>query len=72
MTLEQRSVTEGLYWAICSMVLKIVDELEYVPDELKNLESLISDTYFCNYSIFSPCRTAGQFANSFQLFPFTV
>ncbi|MFN8007857.1 MAG: biosynthetic arginine decarboxylase [Terriglobia bacterium] len=69
MTLAQRSVTEGLYWTICSKVLKIVDELDYVPDELKNLESLISDTYFCNYSIFQSMPDSWAIRQLFPVVP---
>ncbi len=69
MTLAQRSVTEGLYWTICSKILKIVDELDYVPDELKNLESLISDTYFCNFSIFQSMPDSWAIRQLFPVVP---
>ncbi len=69
MTLTQRSVTEGLYWTICSKILKIVDELEHVPDELKNLESLISDTYFCNFSIFQSMPDSWAIRQLFPVVP---
>jgi arginine decarboxylase len=68
LSLEQRSVTESLYWSVCSKVLKIVHELDYVPDELDNLESLLSDTYFCNYSIFQSMPDSWAVR---QLFPIT-
>ena len=69
LTLEQRSVTESLYWTICSRVLKMVDELDYVPDELKSLESLISDTYFCNYSIFQSMPDSWAIRQLFPILP---
>jgi arginine decarboxylase len=68
MSLEQRSVTESLYWSICSKILRLVHELDYVPDELNNLESLLSDTYFCNYSIFQSMPDSWAIR---QLFPVT-
>jgi arginine decarboxylase len=68
LSLEQRSVTESLYWSVCSKVLKIVHELDYIPDELDNLESLLSDTYFCNYSIFQSMPDSWAVR---QLFPIT-
>jgi arginine decarboxylase len=68
MTLEQRSDTESLYWSICSKVLRLVHELDYIPDELGNLESLLSDTYFCNYSIFQSMPDSWAIR---QLFPIT-
>jgi arginine decarboxylase len=69
LTLEQRSVTESLYWTICSRVLKMIDELDYVPDELKSLESLISDTYFCNYSIFQSMPDSWAIRQLFPVLP---
>jgi arginine decarboxylase len=68
MSLEQRGVTESLYWSICSKILRLVHELDYVPDELNNLESLLSDTYFCNYSIFQSMPDSWAIR---QLFPIT-
>jgi arginine decarboxylase len=51
-SLEHRSLAERLYFGICSKVLNIVRKLDYVPDEFNGLEAMLSDTYFCNYSIF--------------------
>src|SRR5262249_29604877 len=48
LTIELRALTEQLFWSVCGRLLKIVRELEYVPEELHGLESLLSDTYFCN------------------------
>jgi len=50
-------------------VLKMIDELDYVPDELKNLESLISDTYFCNYSIFQSMPDSWAIRQLFPVLP---
>lgn len=69
LSLEQRSVTESLYWTVCSKVLKLVIELDYVPDELKNLESQISDTYFCNYSIFQSMPDSWAIRQLFPVMP---
>jgi arginine decarboxylase len=69
LSLEQRSVIESLYWTVCGKVLKIVDEMDYVSDELKNLESLISDTYFCNYSIFQSMPDSWAIRQLFPILP---
>ena len=47
-----RALAERLFWASCSKILQIVRELDYVPEELQGLEAMLSDTYFCNFSIF--------------------
>src|SRR5208337_4486339 len=50
--LAQRSLAEKLYFAICRRVQKMAKELEYFPEELETLDGMLSDTYFCNFSLF--------------------
>jgi arginine decarboxylase len=50
--LKARARVEQLFWATCERILKIVRDLPYVPDELEGLERQLSDTYYCNFSIF--------------------
>jgi arginine decarboxylase len=69
LTIEQRAVVERLFWATCSKLLKIVRELEYVPEELQGLEALMSDTYFCNFSIFQSMPDSWAINQLFPLMP---
>jgi len=68
LTLEQRGLCEAVFWATGGKILRLLREreMEYVPDELENLESAMADTYFCNFSAFQsvPDSWAVQ-----QLFP---
>jgi arginine decarboxylase len=50
--LKARARVEELFWATCEKILKIVRDLPYVPDELEGLEKQLSDTYYCNFSLF--------------------
>jgi arginine decarboxylase len=50
--LKARARVEQMFWATCEKLLKIVRDLEYVPDELEGLEKQLSDTYYCNFSLF--------------------
>src|SRR5579871_2427036 len=50
--LVQRSLAENLYWAICRRILRMAKELDYFPEELEGLDGMLSDTYFCNFSMF--------------------
>ena len=50
--LAHRAVLERLFWQICQKIAKIIHSLDYVPDELENLDFFISDTYYANLSIF--------------------
>jgi arginine decarboxylase len=50
--LKARARVEELFYATCEKILKIVRDLPYVPDELEGLEKQLSDTYYCNFSLF--------------------
>ena len=50
--LNERARVEQMFWATCEKLLKIVRDLEYVPDEMEGLEKQLSDTYYCNFSLF--------------------
>jgi arginine decarboxylase len=50
--LKARARVEQMFWATCEKLLKIVRDLTYVPDELEGLERQLSDTYYCNFSLF--------------------
>jgi arginine decarboxylase len=69
MSIEDRALTERLFWAVCGKVRKIVRELEYVPEELNGLEALLSDTYFCNFSIFQSMPDSWAIKQLFPILP---
>ncbi len=52
MTLEHRALVERLFWLVCHRIARIIHGLDYVPDELENLDRFISDTYYGNLSVF--------------------
>ena len=49
-----------MFWAICQKMLRIVRELREVPEELEGLERALSDTYFCNFSMFQSLPDSGR------------
>ncbi len=52
LSLRDRAMAERLYGETCRRIWKIVRELDYVPEDLEPLEKLVSDTYYCNFSLF--------------------
>jgi len=52
MSLPHRALVERLFWLVCHRISKIIHGLDYVPDELENLDRFISDTYYGNLSVF--------------------
>jgi arginine decarboxylase len=69
LSVELRALAEKLFWAVCGKLLKIIRELEYVPEELHGLEALLSDTYFCNFSIFQSMPDSWAINQLFPIMP---
>jgi arginine decarboxylase len=69
MTLDERALVERLFWAVSSKILRIVREMDYIPEELSGLEALLSDTYFCNFSIFQSMPDSWAVKQLFPIMP---
>jgi arginine decarboxylase len=69
LTLSQRVVAEDIFWAICQKLLKIVREMREVPEELEGLERALSDTYFCNFSMFQSLPDIWAIDQLFPIMP---
>ena len=67
--LDQRSAVENLYWAICRRICKLTKSLEYVPEELEGLKASLSDTYFCNFSLFQSIPDSWAIKQLFPVMP---
>jgi arginine decarboxylase len=67
--LSLRSVAERLYWAICGCVLARAAELDELPEELEGLPTELSDTYFCNFSVFQSLPDSWAIDQLFPVVP---
>jgi arginine decarboxylase len=67
--LDQRSIAENLYWAICSKIHRMSKQLDFVPEELEGLDASISDTYFCNFSLFQSMPDSWAIKQLFPVMP---
>jgi arginine decarboxylase len=67
--IEQRSMVENLFWAICHKIRKLAKTLEFMPEELEGLDSLLSDTYFCNFSLFQSIPDSWAIKQLFPIMP---
>jgi len=52
LTLVHRAHLEQYYWLIVRRILDHVRALEYVPEELEDLERALASIYYCNFSLF--------------------
>ena len=69
LSLEQRGLTERLWWASCARVRDLCRRLPHVPEELEDLENVLSDTYFCNFSIFQSLPDSWAIDQLFPIMP---
>jgi arginine decarboxylase len=69
LTLKERCLAENLYWSICRRIQRMAQELEYFPEELEGLESMLSDTYFCNFSLFQSMPDSWAVKQLFPVMP---
>jgi arginine decarboxylase len=67
--LSQRCLAESFYWAICRRIQRMARELEYFPEELEGLDAMLSDTYFCNFSLFQSMPDSWAVKQLFPIMP---
>jgi arginine decarboxylase len=67
--LEQRALAEHLYWVICRRIQRMAADLEFFPEELEGIDALLSDTYFCNFSIFQSMPDSWAVKQLFPIMP---
>jgi len=67
--LVQRSMAENLFWAICHKIQRLSKQLEFVPEELEGLDAMLSDTYFCNFSLFQSMPDSWAIKQLFPVMP---
>src|SRR6202453_1868680 len=67
--LKQRSQAATLYWAICKRLHRMAKELDYFPEELEALDGMLSDTYFCNFSLFQSMPDSWAVKQLFPIMP---
>lgn len=52
LTLLERAHIEQLFQQVLTRVAKVIEQLDYVPEELEALPRRLADTYVCNFSLF--------------------
>ena len=69
MSLEFRAMAERLYWATLARIRDACRKLERMPEELGDLEVILSDTYFCNFSVFQSLPDSWAIDQLFPIMP---
>ena len=69
LSLEDRVIGEDLFFAICRRIRTLVRELDHVPEELQGLHRMLSDTVFCNFSLFQSMPDSWAIKQLFPVMP---
>lgn len=69
LSLRDRSLAEKIFWKTINDIVKLKDKLKFVPEELVQLETAISDIYYCNFSVFQSIPDSWAIDQLFPVMP---
>ena len=67
--LQTRAEIESMYWSVCREINMLSKSMKHVPDELRNLDKLLADKYFCNFSLFQSLPDSWAIDQLFPILP---
>lgn len=67
--LKTRAEIESMYWSVCHEINSLAKSMKHVPDELKNIDKLLADKYFCNFSLFQSLPDSWAIDQLFPIMP---
>ncbi|MFC2265697.1 MAG: biosynthetic arginine decarboxylase [Prevotella conceptionensis] len=67
--LRTRAEIESMYWSVCREINTIAKGLKHVPEELRNMDKLLADKYFCNFSLFQSLPDSWAIDQLFPIVP---
>jgi arginine decarboxylase len=67
--LESKAKVEQAYWQIAQQIVVFSKGLRYVPDEVRELETMLSDQYVCNFSVFQSLLDHWALGQLFPVMP---
>jgi arginine decarboxylase len=67
--LESKAKLDSLYWQLAAQIVGMHRGLRFVPDEVKELETSLSDQYICNFSVFQSLLDHWALGQLFPIMP---
>lgn len=67
--LRTRAEIESMYWSVCREVNNLSKSLKHMPEELKRLDKILADKYFCNFSLFQSLPDSWAIDQLFPIMP---
>jgi arginine decarboxylase len=69
LSLADRALVERLYWTACRRIRDCCRKIGQTPEELEDLEDVLSDIYFCNFSLFQSLPDSWAIDHLFPIMP---
>jgi len=69
MSLPMRAASERLFWAVAQRILEKVSKKGEIPEEFADLPEVLSDIYFCNFSLFQSMPDSWAIDQLFPICP---
>ena len=67
--LRTRAQIESLFWSVLREINDLTHHQKHVPDELRKLDKLLADKYFCNFSLFQSLPDSWALDQLFPIMP---
>lgn len=67
--LRTRAQIERIYWSISHEISELVHHQKHIPDELRKLDRMMSEKYFCNFSLFQSMPDSWGVDQLFPIMP---
>lgn len=68
-TLRQRTLGERIFWALMRRVAEQKDKLRHVPKELADIDRVLADVYYGNFSVFQSLPDSWAIGQLFPIMP---
>jgi arginine decarboxylase len=69
LNLKTRAQIERLFWSIAREIHQMTSETKHIPDDFRHLPKLLSDKYFCNFSLFQSLPDSWAIDQIFPIMP---
>ena len=67
--LKTRAEVESMYWSVTHEINSLTKNMKHVPEELRRLDKLLADKYFCNFSLFQSLPDSWAIDQLFPIVP---
>lgn len=68
-TLRQHAEADRLFWHILTRIKSELPKLRFIPEDMRGLEDLMADIYYCNFSVFQSLPDSWAIDQLFPIMP---